>query len=333
MNNLNKNETKKIAIIGSGPAGYTAAIYTSRANIETTIYTGMQMGGQLTTTTEIENFPGFENGIDGGQLVENMQKQAVRFGAKIMMSSVQNIIIEGDSFKIEATNGENNFDAVIIASGATAKYLGIAGEEKYIGKGYHSCATCDGFFYRGKEIIVVGGGDSAMEEANFLTNFATKVYILNRSETFKASPIMLDRAKNNPKIEFILNSEIAEFKGEDKVEKVVIKNNLTGKKTEMDIPGVFVAIGHIPNTNFVPEKIEKDQLGYLIASSQKFSLMQQMNEAEQKLARKYSTITQIPGIFVAGDVTDHHYRQAITAAGMGCKAAMDAQKWLENHQK
>lgn len=324
-----KSQSKKVAIIGSGPAGYTAAIYTSRANIETVIYTGLQIGGQLTTTTEIENFPGFTNGIDGGELMQNMQKQAERFGAKIVMSSVQSVDVKGESFTVNATSGQEIFDALIIASGASARYLGVEGEEKYIGKGYHSCATCDGFFYRGKEIIVVGGGDSAMEEANFLTNFASKVYLVHRSDKFKASPIMLERAQKNEKIEFILHSEVVGFEGEQKVEKVKIKNNQTGETKSMDISGVFVAIGHVPNTSFVPEKIEKNDLGYILPLYGQLA-GGRLDENQKTLAQKYTSLSNIEGIFVAGDVADHHYRQAITAAGMGCKAAMDAQRWLEN---
>ena len=516
----------KVAVIGSGPSGLTAAIYTSRANLETTVFMGLQPGGQLTTTTEIENFPGFSDGIDGGELMENMQKQAERFGAKMVRDEIKNIeisypktcvlfathnpskverlaqyvsisdvqlistaelgvktievdetgnnevensclkakaffdeydictvaldtglyfegvdkteqpkqnvqgiagVVLGDSdeiryakmtdhyinlankyggnltgyfldvytlfdgqnyhtksakrpilltnqihqkdvhfpiaslytvggvyhhemtddqmseylkpsmdavaelltdykqsqkpvFHLEVAGQNLDFDAVIIASGASAKYIGVEGEEKYIGKGYHSCATCDGFFYRKKEIIIVGGGDSAMEEANFLTKFATKVHLFHRSDKFRASKIMFDRAKNNPKIEFNTFRQIIGFIGEDKVKAVMVENTQTKEVYEMPIDGVFVAIGHTPNTAFVGDKLDIDQKGYL--SSQ--SLLD-----TEKRTNKYGSASKIQGIFIAGDVQDQVYRQAVTAAGEGCKAAIDCERWLE----
>lgn len=302
---------KKLAIIGSGPAGLTAGIYTSRASIDTTIFTGMQPGGQLTTTTEIENFPGFPEGLMGPELMERMQKQAERFGAKVVMAEIKGMEVNGKKFKLKTNMlEEKEFDAVIIASGASAKYIGIEGEEKYIGRGYHSCATCDGFFYRGKTIAIVGGGDSAMEEANFLTRFAEKVYLIHRRDEFKASKIMLERAKNNPKIEFLLFKEITKLIGEERVEKIELTDTQSGEKTEMDIDGVFVAIGHTPNTNFVEGVLTTDENGYLVPEKRTFS--------------------EIEGIFVAGDVTDQVYRQAITAAAEGCRAAIDCERWLES---
>jgi thioredoxin reductase (NADPH) len=511
---------QKIAIIGSGPAGLTASIYTARANIDTTVIMGLQPGGQLTTTTEIENFPGFVEGIEGGQLMENMQKQAERFGAKMQREEVKNIEIEypaqtvifathnpskverinkyikipkltiespksllhvlengnneyenaklkatayfekfqmpcfaldtglyfvgvedseqprqnvqsiagatdedtdeirfqkmttwysnlatkyggnlegywldvyvlfdgkkyytsecrraltltpdifekdvhlpvaslyklqdfGDKYYHELTSeqkeeymqpsmtalaqvltafvqnqkpkfilevggNQDEYDAVIIASGASAKYIGLPGEEKYIGKGYHSCATCDGFFYRKKEIIVVGGGDSAMEEANFLTRFASKVYLIHRSDKFRASKIMLDRAKNNPKIEFCEWRQIIEIIGEEKVNAVIIEDTRTKEKSKMNIDGIFVAIGHVPNTNFVKTHLETTESGYLTKPNSDI---------------KFQNMSKIPGIFVAGDVEDQIYRQAITAAGEGCKASIDCERWLES---
>ena len=520
------HNTTKIAVIGSGPSGLTAAIYTSRANLDTTVFMGLQPGGQLTTTTEIENFPGFVDGIDGGELMENMQKQAERFGSTMIRDEVKNIevqypktqvlfathnpskvdrlnqylsipdiklistseldikpieveengadeiensqlkakgffdeydictmaldtglyfdevteieqpkqnvqgvanVILGDSdetrytkmtdhyialankyggslsgyfldvytlfdgknyytksakrpilltnqihqkdvhfpiaslytvdgvyhhdmtdgqmtdylrpsitavtelltqykqsqkpiFYLEVAGQNLEFDAVIIASGASAKYIGVEGEDKYIGKGYHSCATCDGFFYRKKEIIIVGGGDSAMEEANFLTKFATKVHLFHRSDKFRASKIMLDRAKNNPKIEFNTFRQIIGFIGEDKVKAVMVENTQTKEVYEMPIDGVFVAIGHTPNTAFVGDKLDIDQKGYL--SSQ--SLLD-----TEKRTNKYGSASKIQGIFIAGDVQDQVYRQAVTAAGEGCKAAIDCERWLE----
>lgn len=260
--------TKKIAIIGSGPAGLTAAIYTSRAQLDTTVYLGIQPGGQLTTTTDIENFPGFPEGIIGPDLMEKMQKQAERFGAKTIFETVKSISFDTNSHKytISSDTGEIIYDGVIIASGATAKYLGLEGEEKFIGKGYHSCATCDGFFYRDKELIIVGGGDSAMEESIFLTKFATKVYLIHRSENFRASKIMLDRAKANNKIEFLTNKKITKFYTDEKekLNGVELENTQTGESQKMNIDGVFVAIGHIPNTNFVKGKLSMDEAGYLI---------------------------------------------------------------------
>jgi thioredoxin reductase (NADPH) len=306
--------SQKIAIIGSGPSGLTAAIYTSRASIDTTVFLGIQPGGQLTTTTEIENFPGFVNGIMGPELMENMQKQAERFGAKTIMETVRGLTYDTTkpSFTLTHDSGETTFDAVIIASGASARYLGLEGEEKYVGRGYHSCATCDGFFYRNKEIIVVGAGDSAMEEANFLTKFASKVYLVHRSENFRASKIMIDRARANPKIEWILNKSIVSLNGESKLTDVDLKDSLTGEVTNMTIDGVFVAIGHIPNTDFVKGKLSMDEAGYLLPT--------------------HRTMSEIEGIFIAGDVEDTVYRQAITAAGDGCRAAMDCEKWLESKE-
>jgi thioredoxin reductase (NADPH) len=521
------HDAPKVAIIGSGPSGFTASIYTSRANIDTTVFMGMQPGGQLTTTTEIENFPGFPEGIDGGELMENMQKQAERFGSKMVRDEVKNIEIEypktrvlfathnpskvarlnqyvsvpnvellstqefgvksievdehgkdeiensqakakaffdaynipsmaldtglyfegvsedeqpkqnvqgtagvefGDSdevryqkmtdhyivlankyggslngyfldvytlfdgknyytqsakrpilltnqvhnkdvhfpiaslytvngvyhhemtdeqmaeylqpsmgavgtlltdflhiqkptFHLEVSGENLSFDSVIIASGASAKYIGVEGEEKYIGKGYHSCATCDGFFYRKKEIIMVGGGDSAMEEANFLTRFATKVHLFHRSDKYRASKIMVERAKSNPKIEFHPFRQIIGFIGEEKVEGVVVENTQTKEQYKMPIDGVFVAIGHTPNTSFVADKLETDQKGYLASQS--------LLETQQR-TNKYGSASKIAGIFIAGDVQDQVYRQAITAAGEGCKAAIDCERWLES---
>ncbi|MBC7472258.1 MAG: thioredoxin-disulfide reductase [candidate division SR1 bacterium] len=306
--------SQKIAIIGSGPSGLTAGIYTSRANLDTTIFLGIQPGGQLTTTTEIENFPGFVNGIQGPELMENMQKQAERFGAKTKFETVRDFKygVSGSKpiFTLTHDSGETTYDAVIIASGASARYLNLPGEEKYIGRGYHSCATCDGFFYKNKEIIVIGAGDSAMEEANFLTKFASKVYIVHRSENFRASKIMIERAKTNPKIEWLLNKSIVSLNGETKIGSVDLKDSLTKEVTNFPIDGVFVAIGHIPNTDFVKGKLSMNEAGYLLP--------------------KNRTMSEIEGIFIAGDVEDTIYRQAITAAGDGCRAAMDCEKWLES---
>jgi thioredoxin reductase (NADPH) len=325
----NMSENKKIAIIGSGPSGLTAAIYTSRANLDTKVYLGIQPGGQLTTTTEIENFPGAwsnetKAGMMGPDLMSLVQQQAEHFGAKTELAEVRSIEIDEKAehkFILDSGLKKESFDAIIVASGASAKYLGLPGEEAFVGKGYHSCATCDGFFYRGKTIAVIGGGDSAMEEANFLTKFADKVYLIHRREEFKASKIMLERAQNNSKIEFILNKKINAFIGDDMVEGIVMEDTKTSEIKELKLDGVFVAIGHIPNTGFVKGKLNMDETGYLIPQSQR---------PQEERTSKYLTMSNIEGIFIAGDVEDKLYRQAITAAGEGCKAAMEAEKWLED---
>lgn len=317
---------KKVAIIGSGPSGLTAGIYTSRAQLDTTIYLGMQPGGQLTTTTEIENFPGAwdketKKGMMGPDLMDLIKQQAQHFGAETKMENIDSLEVDGEKFNLKVGNRTDTYDAVIIATGASARYLGLEGEEKYIGKGYHSCATCDGFFYREKEVAIVGGGDSAMEEANFLTKFAKKVYIINRSENFRASKIMLQRAKNNPKIEILTNKVVDEFLGKELVEGLMLKDTANGEKSKLDVDGLFVAIGHIPNSGFVGNLLDKDKAGYLIPQSK---------VSPEFRVSKYDTATKIPGVFVAGDIEDTTYRQAITAAGDGCKAAMDVEKWLES---
>lgn len=325
---MSSTHQPKIAIIGSGPSGLTAAIYTSRANLDTTVFSGIQPGGQLTTTTEIENFPGAwdkntKRGMMGPELMSLIQAQAQHFGAKIEMAEVRRIEVSDKKtkkFTLDLGFSKQDFDAVIISSGASARYLGLEGEEKYVGKGYHSCATCDGFFYRGKTIAVVGGGDSAMEEANFLTKFAEKVYLIHRRDVFKASKIMLDRAKSNPKIEFLLNKTVEKLVGKDLLEKILIKDTKTGEISDLIIDGLFVAIGHIPNTGFASQILDMDEVGYLIPQSQR---------PFEERTSKYLTMSNIEGIFVAGDVEDKVYRQAITAAGEGCKAAMDCEKWLE----
>jgi thioredoxin reductase (NADPH) len=323
-----QSHKKKVAIIGSGPSGLTAGIYTSRAQLDTTIYLGMQPGGQLTTTTEIENFPGAWNsetkkGMLGPDLMQLIQKQAEHFGCKLKLENVDSLEVDGKKFKLTIGDRIDIYDAVIIATGASARYLGLEGEEKYIGKGYHSCATCDGFFYRDKEVAVVGGGDSAMEEANFLTRFAKKVYIINRSENFKASKIMLQRAKNNPKIEFLLNKVVDKFIGQEILESLVLRDTVNNQTSNLKVDGLFVAIGHIPNSGFVGNLLDKDKAGYLIPQSK---------VSPEFRVSKYDTATKIPGIFVAGDIEDTTYRQAITAAGDGCKAAIDLERWLESQE-
>ena len=323
-----------VIIIGSGPAGYTAALYTSRAFLKTALFTGIQVGGQLTTTTEIDNFPGFPKGILGSQLMVDMEEQAKRFGTEVKHLSVISIQPSAVSrqssdkkFIIKTDRETIESKTVIIATGATAMYLGLPSEQKLSGKGVSACATCDGFFFRGKEVVVVGGGDTAMEEATFLTKFATKVTIIHRRDEFRASAIMLDRAKKDSKITFLTNREIVEIYGDTAVSGVKLRD--TSNKTDMShginmledfkTDGVFLAIGHRPNTEFLKGFIELDQKGYIV-----------VNHAGLPLDPQTATTTE--GIFAAGDCVDPRYRQAIVAAGQGCMAAMDAEKYLEEQK-
>lgn len=308
-------EHRKVIIIGSGPAGLTAAIYTARANMEPLVFEGLEPGGQLTITTEVENYPGFEEGITGPDLMETMRKQAVRFGAETVFKSITEIDLSNRPFKMKDEDGkEFTADAVIIATGASARYLGIPSEQEYKGYGVSACATCDGFFYRGLKVIVVGGGDTAMEEATYLTNFASEVLLIHRREGFRASKIMIERAKKNPKIKFMLNRTIKEVLGEEnmgmkKVTGAILENTQDGSTEKVDVDGIFIAIGHKPNTDIFKGQLKMDDVGYLqtIPGSAK---------------------TEIEGVFAAGDVADSKYRQAITAAGTGCMAALDAQHFL-----
>lgn len=297
-----------VIIIGSGPAGLTAATYTTRANLKTLIIAGQTWGGQLMLTSTVENFPGFPEGIEGPELMTRMRKQAEQFGADIKDEA----FISGDfttqPFKIKSENGEYIGKSVIIATGADTKWLGVSGERDLIGKGVSSCAPCDGPFFKEKDIIVAGGGDSAMEEAIVLTRFAKSVTLVHRREAFRASPIMVDRAKNNPKITFLLNKQIIEVIGKERIEAVRLKDSTTGNIDELKIEGLFVAIGHKPNSS-VFKGIDVDSEGYIIVHDH--------------------TKTNLEGVFVAGDVHDKAYRQAITAAGFGCAAALEAQAWLE----
>lgn len=300
----------RLVIIGSGPAGLTAAIYAARANLKPLVIEGLEPGGQLTLTSEVENFPGFPEGIMGPELMERFKKQAQRFGATFEFGQVDRADLLSSPKKLWIGSREVLADVVIVASGASARWLGIPSEQKFKGRGVSTCATCDGAFYRNKDVIVVGGGDSAMEEANFLTRFCKKVVVLHRRDVFRASKIMVDRAKNNPKIEFVLNSAIVEVQGDEVVKSVVIENIVTRGQTTRPIDGVFVAIGHVPNTGIFKDQLDMTEQGYLKVKAD-------------------STATNIPGVFSAGDVHDFRYRQAITAAGSGCRAAMDAEKWLE----
>jgi thioredoxin reductase (NADPH) len=314
VNNTNNNH-HKVAIIGSGPAGFTAALYNARANLSPVIFEGMQPGGQLTITTEIENFPGFEQGIMGPELMDVMRKQAHRFGAKSIYREVTEIDFSKRPFTLKTYDEVHTADAVIISTGASAKLLGLENEKKYMGFGVSACATCDGFFFRNQRIIVVGGGDTAMEEANYLTRFAFEVTIVHRRDEFRASKIMLDRVKKNPKIKFMTNKVVDEIIGVEEngrktMTGVILKDVHDLSTIKMDVEGLFVAIGHKPNTELFKGVLDMDETGYL-------------------KVKPGSTYTNIEGVFAAGDVTDKVYRQAITAAGSGCMAAIDVERWLE----
>ncbi|MFF2093233.1 thioredoxin-disulfide reductase [Paenibacillus sp. NPDC058174] len=302
----------KTIIIGTGPAGLTAAIYLARANMEPLVIEGWQPGGQLTTTTEIENFPGFPEGILGSELMSNMRKQAQRFGAAFRTGSVKSVDFSERPYTLDVEGiGELKAESVIISTGASAKYLGIPGEQDNIGRGVSTCATCDGFFFRGKKLIIVGGGDSAMEEAGFLTRFASEVTVVNRREELRASKIMQDRARSNEKISWNLNRTPLEVvAGEQGLKGMKVRNNETGEEELIESDGVFIAIGHTPNTGFLNGQINTDEQGYIIV-------------------KPGTSETNIPGVFACGDVQDNKYRQAITAAGSGCMAALDCERYLE----
>jgi thioredoxin reductase (NADPH) len=302
---------EKVLIIGSGPAGLTAAIYAARANLKPLMIEGEEAGGQLMITTDVENYPGFEHGVTGPDLISVMRKQAERFGTRFITRNVTKVDFSSRPFKVSVGTTEYQALTVIISTGASAKLLGLPSEKQYMSRGLSACATCDGAFFKNVEVAVVGGGDTAMEEANFLTRFASKVYLIHRRDSFRASKIMQDRALNNPKIEVIWNTGVEEVLGNGKsVTGLKLKNTVTGEVTEKSLGGVFIAIGHKPNTDLFKGMLDMDENGYLIT-------------------KKGSTYTKIPGVFAAGDVQDHHYRQAITAAGTGCMASIDAERWLE----
>jgi thioredoxin reductase (NADPH) len=302
----------KTIVIGTGPAGLTAAIYLARANLKPLVIEGPEPGGQLTTTTEVENFPGFPEGIMGPELMDNMRKQAERFGAEFKSGWVNSVDLSKRPFKLSVEGiGELEAETLIISTGASAKYLGIPGEKENVGRGVSTCATCDGFFFRGKKLIVVGGGDSAMEEANFLTRFATEVNVVHRRTELRASKIMQDRARANEKITWSLNRTPLEVVADDTgVKGLKVRNNETGEEELIEADGVFVAIGHSPNTKFLGGQVKTDELGYIVV-------------------KPGTTETNVPGVFACGDVQDNKYRQAITAAGTGCMAALDCERFLE----
>lgn len=305
---MESNDIRNVVIVGSGPSGLTSAIYTARANLKPVVAAGISFGGQLMTTTEVENFPGFPEGIKGPELMQKMLQQAERFGAEIVYNDVTKLELEGEIKKVTIGDKVYLTRAVIIATGASSRTLGLPAEQVYWGKGVSTCATCDGAFYRNRIVAVIGGGDSAMEEALFLTRFATKVYVIHRREEFRASKIMQQRVIEHEKIEVLWNTEIKDILGEGKVQKLQLFNNKTNTESELDVDGFFLAIGHKPNSTILESQLELDENGYILATNH--------------------TNTNIEGVFVAGDVHDHHYRQAITAAGMGCMAAIDAERWL-----
>ncbi|MDX3657755.1 thioredoxin-disulfide reductase [Streptomyces sp. ID05-26A] len=303
---------RNVIIIGSGPAGYTAAVYAARAQLEPLVFEGSQYGGALMTTTEVENYPGFRDGIMGPELMEQMREQATRFGAELRAEDVESVELTGEIKKVVANGVEYEAKAVILAMGAAARYLDIPGEQELLGRGVSACATCDGFFFRDHDIAVVGGGDTAMEEATFLTRFAKSVTVIHRREEFRASKVMLERARANEKIKWQLNTQVTDVLGDGTVSAIKIKDTKTGAESEMPVTGFFLAIGHDPRSALVKGQVDLDAEGYV-------------------LTKDKSSYTNLDGVFAAGDLVDHEYRQAITAAGSGCSAAIDAERWLAEH--
>ncbi|CAN5449874.1 thioredoxin-disulfide reductase [soil metagenome] len=314
-----KNKHHKVIIIGSGPAGFTAALYTARANLNPIMFEGIQPGGQLMITTEVENYPGFEHGIQGPELMEVMRKQVQRFGTQSIYKYISEVDLRSKPFKLKTDDGEDyTAESVIVATGASAKLLGLPSEDKFMGYGVSACATCDGFFFKNQKVIVVGGGDTAMEEASYLTKHAKEVVVIHRRNEFRASKIMLERAMANPKISFVLNSAVEEVLGKDEngkksVTGVKVRDLISNKITEIAADGLFIAIGHKPNTDLFKGQLDMDEVGYIITN-------------------KATSETNIKGVFACGDAQDSVYRQAVTAAGTGCMAAIDAERYLSEHE-
>jgi len=305
------SETYDVVIVGSGPAGYTAALYAARANLDTLVFQGFEVGGQLMLTSDVENYPGYRDGVMGPDMMDDFEAQAARFGAKMRPENVERVDLSERPFKVWAEGEEEPVLArsVVIATGAKAKWLGLPGEQRLRGRGVSGCATCDGFFFKDKRVAVVGGGDTAMEEATFLTKFAGEVILIHRRDQFRASKIMLDRAHDNTKITFLTDTVVEDVLGEEGVEGIRVKNAKTGEERELEVDGFFAAIGHTPATGLFEGQVEMDGSGYVL--------------------QKEHTMTSVPGVFAAGDVSDKRYRQAVTAAGDGCRAAIDAERWLE----
>lgn len=326
-----------VIILGSGPSGLTAGIYTSRANLSTLVLGGNKPGGQLMLTTEVENYPGFPDGILGPELMDRMRKQAIRFGAEVKDVEVSKVDFSGKTKKVYV--GDELFEGktIIIATGADTLWLNLPNEQRLIGHGVSSCAPCDGFFFRGKKVIVVGGGDSAMEEALVLTKFASEVTIVHRRDSFKASKIMQDRVLNNPKIKILFNSQIIDVLGADRVSGVTLQSTIDNKQSTLQIDGIFVAVGHTPNTKIFTDSLAVDGKGYVLrgdaALKHSHKHTKSVSETHETLEvdlHPYKSATSIEGVFVAGDVHDHHYKQAITAAGYGCEAALEVEKYIES---
>jgi thioredoxin reductase (NADPH) len=303
------HEVRELIIVGSGPAGYTAAIYAARAQLQPLVLEGTQFGGALMTTTEVENYPGFTDGVMGPELMEQMRNQAKRFGAELRAEDVEEVSLSGEVKTVTANGVTYRARAVVLAMGAAARYLNVPGEQHLLGRGVSSCATCDGFFFRDQDIAVIGGGDSAMEEATFLTRFARSVTLLHRRDEFRASKIMLERAKNDPKIRWRSNVVVTEVLGDGSVQGLRLRDTKTGEQSTLDVTGMFVAIGHDPRSTVIRGQVETDDTGYVLVDAP-------------------GTATNLPGVFACGDLVDHTYRQAITAAGSGCAAAIDAERWL-----
>ena len=307
---MSNESVHDVIIIGSGPAGYTAAIYTARAELNPVVFEGTAFGGALMTTTEVENFPGFRNGIQGPELMDEMREQALRFGADLQMDDVESVSLAGPLKAVVTAGGATRrARAVSLAMGAAARYLGVPGEQELLGRGVSACATCDGFFFKEQDIAVIGGGDSAMEEATFLTKFPRSVTLVHRRDEFRASKIMLERARANDKITFLTNTGVVAVEGETAVTGLRVRNLISGEESTLPVTGVFVAIGHDPRSELVRGAVDLDEEGYVLVQGR-------------------TTATSLPGVFAAGDLVDHTYRQAITAAGSGCAAAIDAERWL-----